>query len=561
MATPMISDPSKVLLTTLTPSARQRRLMLAAVAVVLVATAFIIPYGTIQLLEMNGFIPATEAVLVICDLVIAALMASQAMTVGSRGLLLLAGGFLFDALIIIPHALTFPDAFAPSGLLGAGLQTTAWFYIFWHFGLPAAVIGYVCLPRAPRALTASTVYRDTTIVVGLVCMLTWIATAHGGSLPTLFADTRGFTPLANTVTGFDFCVSIVALLALLARRQKSVFDLWLTVAVVALVAELAVTTFVIASRFSLGFYASRILSMAASITVLIALLAETIRQDMRLARAYLALQVERSSKLTTLDAALGAIVHEVKQPISSIAHNAEAAQMILSRPAPDLKELREIAGDILDSILRADEIFTSIRGLFRQSSGDLQQVDMNGVASGVLRGMRADLREHGVIPLLELESELPTVLGHKGQLQEVVFNLLRNALDAMKVDPSAKRTLRVCTGKRGSNAIGISVQDTGPGIAPGQMERIFDPFVTTKKDGMGMGLAICRMIIERHGGQLSASSDIGTGARFEIILPIEPAPESDRESAKEVVVTTDTQRFFRRQRRTKDPLATGNAVV
>jgi signal transduction histidine kinase len=186
---------------------------------------------------------------------------------------------------------------------------------------------------------------------------------------------------------------------------------------------------------------------------------------------------------------------------------------------------------------------------------------MNGVASGVLRGMRADLREHGVIPLLELESELPTVLGHKGQLQEVVFNLLRNALDAMKVDPSAKRTLRVCTGKRGSNAIGISVQDTGPGIAPGQMERIFDPFVTTKKDGMGMGLAICRMIIERHGGQLSASSDIGTGARFEIILPIEPAPESDRESAKEVVVTTDTQRFFRRQRRTKDPLATGNAVV
>jgi signal transduction histidine kinase len=561
MATRTIWDASRNSLATLTPTARQRRLTLVVVAVVLVATACIAPFGAIQLRPMDGFIPASEAVIVICDLVIAALLASQAATIGSRGLLLLAGGFLFDALIIVPHALTFPGAFEPAGLLGAGLQTTAWLFIFWHFGLPAAVIGYVCLPRAPRPLTAATVYRDTTLVVGLVVLLTLIATAYGDALPALFADKRSFAPLATYATQFDLAVSVVALLALLARRQKSVFDLWLTVAVVALVAELAVTAFVMTGRFSLGFYASRSLSVAASTTILIALLAETIGQGMRLARANLALQIERSRKLTTLDAALGAITHEVKQPISSIANNAEAAKMMLDGPAPDLKELRAIAGDILDSSLRTNEIFKDIRALFTNSREDLQQVDMNGVVSGVLQGLRADLNEHGVVPRIELDTELPAIFGHKGQLQEVVFNLIHNALDAMKVNSRSGRTLHVRTEKRGRKAIGISVQDSGPGIEPGQMERIFDPFVTTKKDGMGLGLSICRMIVELHGGRLSASSDIGTGARFELMLPIKPAVDLDKQSTEEAIAVVHPRLSLPRLRRTEDAPATGGAAI
>ena len=136
---------------TVAPTAWQRLLTLVIVAVVLIATTAIVPFGAMQLRPTDGFIPATEAVIVIYDLLIAALLASHATTIGSRGLLLLAGGFLFDALIVIPHALTFPGAFAPLGLLGAGLQTTAWLFIIWHFGLPAAVIGYVFLPRG-RAL-------------------------------------------------------------------------------------------------------------------------------------------------------------------------------------------------------------------------------------------------------------------------------------------------------------------------------------------------------------------------------------------------------------------------
>jgi signal transduction histidine kinase len=300
--------------------------------------------------------------------------------------------------------------------------------------------------------------------------------------------------------------------------------------VVALVAELAVTTFVIASRFSLGFYASRLLSVAASTIVLIALLVEMVRHEVRLARANLALQLERSRKLVTLDVALGALTHEVKQPLSSIVNNAEAAQMILDQPAPDIAQMREIVGDIMSESYRANDIIKNIHGLFRTSREDLRRVDMNKIVTGIMRGMQGDLGDNGVKPAVALETELPAVLGHEGQLQEVVFNLVRNAIDAMRSGSAAERTLQVRTEKRGHDAIGIFVQDSGPGIVPAQIERIFDPFVTTKKNGMGMGLTVCRMIIERHGGKLSASSSAGAGARFDITLPVEPAAEADQQS-------------------------------
>ena len=124
------------------PTVRQRRLTLVLAAVVLLATGIIAPFGAVQLQRIDGFIPATESVIVITDLFTAVLLFSQSRIVGSRGLLLLASGYLFSALMVLVHLLTFPGAFAPSGLLGARLSTTAWLFIFWHLGLPVSVIGY-----------------------------------------------------------------------------------------------------------------------------------------------------------------------------------------------------------------------------------------------------------------------------------------------------------------------------------------------------------------------------------------------------------------------------------
>jgi hypothetical protein len=199
---------------TMTPTVRQRRLALVLAAAVLIATIIIAPFGAIQLRRIDGFIPATESAVFITDLFTAVLLFSQSRVIGSPGLLLLASGYLFSTLMVLPHLLTFPGAFTPSGLLGAGLSTTAWLFIFWHLGLPVSVIGYAYLIDKRRALTRSAVYWSVTCVIVLACVLTWFVAVHDDILPALFVDQIGLTPLANRVTSIDFVISVLALVEL-----------------------------------------------------------------------------------------------------------------------------------------------------------------------------------------------------------------------------------------------------------------------------------------------------------------------------------------------------------
>src|SRR6201982_3688683 len=185
----------------MTPTVRQRRLTLVLAAVVLIANTIIAPFGAVQLRRIDGFIPATESAIIITDLFTAVLLFSQSRVIGSRGVLLLASGYLFSALIVLPHLLTFPGAFAPSGLLGAGLSTTAWLFILWHLGLPISVIGYAYLIDERRVLTRSAIYWSVAFVIGLVCLLAWMVTVHNDALPALFVDQIRLTALGNRVTG------------------------------------------------------------------------------------------------------------------------------------------------------------------------------------------------------------------------------------------------------------------------------------------------------------------------------------------------------------------------
>jgi C4-dicarboxylate-specific signal transduction histidine kinase len=135
--------------------------------------------------------------------------------------------------------------------------------------------------------------------------------------------------------------------------------------------------------------------------------------------------------------------------------------------------------------------------------------------------MRKELVDHGVATETELTSELPLVDGHRSQLRQVLFNLVHNAVESMDNTTDRSRVLRLITKVHSRDAIIVAVEDSGPGIDPNRLEGIFDPFITTKADGLGLGLAICRMIVERHGGQLSALSDGKNGARFQFVLPFE----------------------------------------
>jgi signal transduction histidine kinase len=169
---------------------------------------------------------------------------------------------------------------------------------------------------------------------------------------------------------------------------------------------------------------------------------------------------------------------------------------------------------------RTSEVFDGIRALFRKVDDGANQVDLNEIILATLQSLREEFLDHKIETRSKLTSGLPPVEGHKGQLQEVISNLIHNAVDAMEATIDRRRILRVTTDVHGDDAIKLTIEDSGPGIDANKLEGIFGAFITTKSQGMGLGLAICRMIIEKHKGQITASSDGKNGALFRVVLPI-----------------------------------------
>jgi C4-dicarboxylate-specific signal transduction histidine kinase len=227
-----------------------------------------------------------------------------------------------------------------------------------------------------------------------------------------------------------------------------------------------------------------------------------------------------------MEAITASIAHEVNQPLAAIVTNGRAALRFLAKAPPDHDEVRAALDSIISDGHRTSEVFDGIRALFRKVDQERQPVDVNAIVLGVLRSSRGELKDRGIAARPELASEVPFVDGNKNQLQQVVSNLVHNALEAMEGTTDQSRVLRIRTELRGTDAIAVAVEDSGPGIDPEHLEGIFGAFFTTKAHGMGLGLAICRMIIERHGGRLTASSDGKSGARFEFVLPIASANET-----------------------------------
>ena len=177
-------------------------------------------------------------------------------------------------------------------------------------------------------------------------------------------------------------------------------------------------------------------------------------------------------------------------------------------------------------------MFEGFLDLFRGGEQEQQPVDINALALEAIQLLRKELDDHNMLARTKLASELPVILGHSGQLREVILNLIQNAIDAMAATTNRPRVISVATARLGSDSISISLQDTGPGIDPQKLASIFDPFVTTKAKGTGLGLAICKMIVDQHGGKLSAASGADGGARFEITLPTRMAAPSVQVSSR-----------------------------
>jgi signal transduction histidine kinase len=521
-----ISDEAELLWATKPPTLQQRRLAFAVVIVLVVIFLILTPFTAIPLPRLNAFLPSVAGIIFVNDLVTSALLFGQFWVSRSWALLALANGYLFTALIVVPHALTFPGAFSPTGLLGAGLQSTPWMFVFWHTGFPVALLAYVLLKdeevskHATRISPRVAVGWSAAITVSLVCGLTLLATAGESFLPRLFLDDLNHGPMVSHVSAGILLIFVLAL-GLLWTRRRSVLDLWLLVVACGWLPELVLPAFFITARFSFGFYTGRVYSLVTSTIVLLILLTEATRLYFRLAHSNAMLKRERDSKLMNMEAMAASFSHEVRQPLAAIVTSGGAALRFLGQTPPDLEEIRSALSRIVRDGHRANQVFDSIGDLFRGADLEMRLVDVNRVALGVLEDLRGELNVHGIPVYTELPSELPLVMGHRGQLREVMLNLIQNAIDAMASTQDGIHSLRVMSRCFENDTICVAIQDTGPGIDPEKLDSIFDAFVTTKPNGMGLGLAICRMIVERHGGQLSVWSEKKrSGALFQIILPV-----------------------------------------
>ena len=230
-------------------------------------------------------------------------------------------------------------------------------------------------------------------------------------------------------------------------------------------------------------------------------------------------ELAQVARRTTLAAMTAAIAHEIKQPLAAIVANASAGLRWLSRTPPDLDEVRDTFKHIAADGHRASEVIQSVRALFSRSDQVGAPVDANELIKETLALARSELEAAGIETRLELAAELAPVHGHRGQLQQVILNLVTNAADAMRAASGRARVLRVTSKASDSNDVAIALEDSGTGIDPENIDHIFDAFFTTKNNGMGMGLAICRSIIETHGGSLSASRGAPHGSVFQVVLP------------------------------------------
>lgn len=237
-----------------------------------------------------------------------------------------------------------------------------------------------------------------------------------------------------------------------------------------------------------------------------------------------------AGRISMMGELTASISHEVNQPLGAIVANAEAGLRWLNRPEPDVDEVRELLERIVRNGRRAADIIGRMRSMSKNQAPERSRVSINALIEEAMLFLRHELSVHQASLKLDLMEEPPTLFVDRTQVQQVIVNLTMNAAQAMSEAHSWRRGLSISSRLDAHGAVAVSVQDTGPGIKPEDQERLFQSFWTTKKTGMGMGLSICRSIIEAHGGVLEVQSKPLLGATFRFTLPIETQANGDDET-------------------------------
>ena len=504
------------------PNRQEIRLAVAIVGLLFVALLIILPVRNVALGESSAFVPAVDAAMCASELMIAMLLYAQVAVFRSSSLIALATGYAFIALLLIPHALTFPGAFAADGLLGAGTSSTAWLAFTRRAAFPAFVILYAVLRRSASPKQDKTERPALVATVALlsavaaVVALAVLATAGHDLLPPLFRSREAIIPTSLLLVNGGTIILTLSAMAVLLRRPLSVLDVWLLVSLSAWFVQ-TLLNLQLEARFTLGWYSLFVIMMVSSLVMMLALVSETNRLYVKLALATAAHNREREDRLMSMEAMAAAISHETGQPLSAVITSAMASRNWLDRPRPNVQEALGSVRAAIEAGDRTFKVIKSIRAMF--SKGAAEEFDLNDLVRETTYLMERELAGRKVALQLALDDTMPTVRGDRVQVQRVIVNLLTNALESLGSKRGQPRTIAIRSEQLGDRELLLEITDSGSGISHKLVEQIFEPFFTTKKEGTGLGLALCRIVVEQHAGRLWASGGNGAGATFHLVLP------------------------------------------
>jgi signal transduction histidine kinase/CheY-like chemotaxis protein len=534
------NNPARWFLSTAAATSSERLAAIAVVGVALLAFVVTIPYVRVPLANVPAFVPAYQAALCIIDLTTAVLLIGQFARLRSLSLLALGAGYLFDAAMIVPHTLSFPGLFAPTGLLGAGEQTTAWLYVFWHGGFSAFALAYVYFRNRGTVIGPDARFRYlwTTIVAVVVAAtaLTVLTTLGHDLLPRVMQGGDYSMLVSKGVSPFIWFLTLAAAITVW-RQANSVLDLWLGVVMVVWLFDIALAAVLGSSRFDLGFYAGRLYGLIAASIVLVALLVETVRLYGRLAEA-LDLAETRNAELIGAHATMAA------------AQRMEAFGQLTNGIAHDFSNLLTVVGGNLDMIrkdptdvARVERLVGNAGAAVRRASRLTRQLMMFG-GRQALRPVSIDVTRliQDFIPVLQRSAEgtelmaglspnvHPTFID-AAQFETALVNLIANARDATggggRVIIETRNVALTATqfGKAADVVPGdyvlVAVRDTGPGMPPEVAARAVEPFFTTKEPGRGSGLGLSQVygFVKSTGGLLRIETQPGRGTSVNLYFP------------------------------------------
>ena len=527
------------------PAPIDRRLAMFAILSSAAGFLLMAPFAQVPLPAVPAFIPAYESALAICNLITAILMLGQFIRLRRRSLLAVAGGYLFCAVMVVAHALTFPEVFSPTGLLGATAQSAAWLYVFWHGGFPVFLLAYALIARSGRdrleedrntALLAVGTFAAVLLVAVLlvVASIAWVR-----ALPLLIftGDYSRITEIG--VSPAILLLTLAGIAALWPRRRASVLDVWLSAVLWVWLADVALTAVIGSSRFDLGWYGGRSFGLLAASVVLASLLVESNALYAKLAAALEAARAQnvelvrsrselaRVQRLEALGQLTGGIAHDFNNLLTAITGGLD---MIARRPEDHARTLR-LTANALSAAERGARLISQLMSFARKQNLRPEVIDLNAMLLefASLAGRAAG---EGIVMEMDLDAGVRPVVIDASEFQAAMLNLVGNARDAMPEGGRLtieSRNLDLARAEpHGGFAIPagryvtIAVTDTGSGMDAEVQAKVFEPFFTTKPVGAGTGLGLSQVFgfVKTAGGHVVIRSAPGAGASLRLYLPV-----------------------------------------